>query len=365
MPIPYSSQRRSTGSCARRRTPCFKWHEGPDRRRVELPFDVISRVVQPAGAASASKHRRDTSASTTIGGGAPRARHRLRGARRGAVAQLLRLASGWPRLKAVAYGSSRRSSTSELEKGLQAFAASDKPVFWLYILSTDAMGHEYGPTALAEFLSDVDGRALERPARVCTRSTLLHGARLRSRHGRRQRSSSTRGRPCAKRCRTPDSTTRASSAQAGDAIFVPLGILTFFFVHTWPGDEAPRRSGPDGRARRRSVRASRRCRLDGARPLGSGADPATRASARRLSGRIAPNAAIRLPYLPIVDVLRTRAHDSQSVVVPGRLVVCWRPSPRRIRMRCTGSPAASRMSATRRLCCARCESRLHVCGARA
>src|SRR5262249_1513421 len=63
--------------------------------------------------------------------------------------------------KAVAYGSSRRSSTNELEKGLEAFAASDKPVFWLYILSTDAVGHEYGPTALAEFLSDVDA-ALDR-----------------------------------------------------------------------------------------------------------------------------------------------------------------------------------------------------------
>jgi hypothetical protein len=249
--------------------------------------------------------------------------------------------------KAVAYGSSRRSGTSELEKGLQAFMASDKPVFWLYILSTDAMGHEYGPTVLAEFLSDVDGALADLRASAPDRPFYTV---LVSDHGMAGGSELVNAWPAVRDAMLKAGFHDARKlSQAGDAIFVPLGILTFFFVHTWPGDEAHAAqvlteapgvdlcAHPDGGL---TVRAP-----------GSGADPATR---RRhdTCGRIARNAVTRLPICRSstscarVHTIRTRRGSPTT----GGLL---RPSLHPIRMRCTGSRVASRKSATRRRCCAR------------
>jgi len=215
--------------------------------------------------------------------------------------------------KAVAYGSSRRSSTNELEKGLEAFAASDKPVFWLYILSTDAMGHEYGPTALAEFLSDVDA-ALDR----------LHASSpdrpfytvLVSDHGMAGGSELVNAWPAVREAMQNAGFHDARKlTQSGDAIFVPLGILTFFFVHTWPGDEA----------RAAQVLAD----VPGVdlcvRPDGEGwsvRSPAGQAQIlRRTVGTetqwsYRPDRGDPLAYAPIVDSLRARARDAAQSWFP-------------------------------------------------
>jgi hypothetical protein len=138
--------------------------------------------------------------------------------------------------KAAAYGNSRRASINELERGLAAFAASDKPVYWLYLLSTDALGHEYGPPALAGFLAEVDAALARLRASMPERP--FHTV-LVSDHGMAGGSELVNAWPAV----------RAAMQRAGfrdvrrlgrpgDAIFVPLGILSFFFVHLWPGDEA-------------------------------------------------------------------------------------------------------------------------------
>lgn len=58
--------------------------------------------------------------------------------------------------KALAYGFPKHYSIVELRRGLKAFLASEEPVFAFYIVSTDALGHADGPTALGEFLKQLD-----------------------------------------------------------------------------------------------------------------------------------------------------------------------------------------------------------------
>jgi hypothetical protein len=138
--------------------------------------------------------------------------------------------------KAVAYGNSRHASTDELEKGLEAFAASDKPVYWLYILSTDALGHEYGPSALVQFLAEVDTalRRLHESAPERPFHTVLV-----SDHGMAGGSELVNTWPDVRDAMQKAGFRDARRvAEPGDAIFVPLGIMTFFFVHTWRGEEA-------------------------------------------------------------------------------------------------------------------------------
>ena len=62
--------------------------------------------------------------------------------------------------KALAYGWPKPYSLHEIEQGLTAFMESDKEVFDMYIVSTDALGHISGPDAQGRFLRALD-RALQ------------------------------------------------------------------------------------------------------------------------------------------------------------------------------------------------------------
>ena len=58
--------------------------------------------------------------------------------------------------KAIAYGWPKKYSVSEMEQGFEAFEASDKNLFAMYIVSTDGLGHVYGPEGLSDFLRKLD-----------------------------------------------------------------------------------------------------------------------------------------------------------------------------------------------------------------
>lgn len=58
--------------------------------------------------------------------------------------------------KAIAYGWPKKYSVSEMEQGFEAFEASDKKLFTMYIVSTDGLGHVYGPEGLSDFLRKLD-----------------------------------------------------------------------------------------------------------------------------------------------------------------------------------------------------------------
>ncbi len=58
--------------------------------------------------------------------------------------------------KAIAYGWPKKYSVSEMEQGFEAFEASDKNLFAMYIVSTDGLGHVYGPKGLSDFLRKLD-----------------------------------------------------------------------------------------------------------------------------------------------------------------------------------------------------------------
>jgi Type I phosphodiesterase / nucleotide pyrophosphatase len=62
--------------------------------------------------------------------------------------------------KGLAYGWPKAYSEHEVQQGLAAFMQSDKQVFKMYVVSTDALGHIFGPDAQAQFLRALD-RALQ------------------------------------------------------------------------------------------------------------------------------------------------------------------------------------------------------------
>lgn len=63
--------------------------------------------------------------------------------------------------KAIAYGWPKKYSVSEMEQGFDAFQASDKDFFGMYIVSTDGLGHVYGPEGLSDFLRKLDQGLLD------------------------------------------------------------------------------------------------------------------------------------------------------------------------------------------------------------
>lgn len=72
--------------------------------------------------------------------------------------------------KAIAYGWPKKYSVSEMEQGFEAFQASDKKVFSMYIVSTDGLGHVYGPEGLSDFLKKLDQGLLDLRARMPEKS---------------------------------------------------------------------------------------------------------------------------------------------------------------------------------------------------
>ncbi len=60
--------------------------------------------------------------------------------------------------KGIAYGWPRSYALAEVDRGFEAFLASDSRVFSIYIVSTDGLGHVYGPQGQAQFMRELDRR---------------------------------------------------------------------------------------------------------------------------------------------------------------------------------------------------------------
>jgi hypothetical protein len=138
--------------------------------------------------------------------------------------------------KGLAYGWPRPYSVHEIEQGLTAFIESDKDVFGMYIVSTDALGHIYGPDALAQFLRELD-EAL-RAFRAKYPDHLFRTV-LVSDHGM------AGGRPLKNTWPKIEVTLakaglRVHSAleRASDVTIVKFGLLSGFVAYTWAGKEA-------------------------------------------------------------------------------------------------------------------------------
>ena len=137
---------------------------------------------------------------------------------------------------AVAYGWPRTFSLSELHQGLEAFVKSDKPLFAMYIVSTDGVAHIRGLGALTDFLVELDASlmALRRDYPEMPFHTVMI-----SDHGVAGGEALSNVWP----------TLQDAMGKAGlrvseqlrdksDAVFVPYGLLSSFVIHTWPGRES-------------------------------------------------------------------------------------------------------------------------------
>lgn len=138
--------------------------------------------------------------------------------------------------KGLAYGWPRPYSVHEIEQGLTAFMESDKAMFSMYIVSTDALGHLYGPEALAQFL-----RQLDEALRALRAKYPDHSFRtvLISDHGM------AGGQPLKNTWPKIEVTLakaglRVHSAleRTSDVTIVKFGLLSGFVAYTWAGKEA-------------------------------------------------------------------------------------------------------------------------------
>jgi hypothetical protein len=137
--------------------------------------------------------------------------------------------------KGLAYGWPRPYSLHEIEQGLTAFFESDKDVFGMYIVSTDALGHLYGPDGLAQFL-----RKLNEALHVfrATHPDQSFRTVLVSDHGM------AGGKPLKNTWPKIEVTLakaglRIQSAleRESDVTIVTFGLLSGFVVYTWAGKE--------------------------------------------------------------------------------------------------------------------------------
>ncbi len=136
---------------------------------------------------------------------------------------------------AIAYGRPRQYALKEVDQGFAAFLASDKREFAMYVLSTDGIGHVYGPAAQADFLRELDRKLM----RLHTdHPDMPFYTLIFSDHGM------AGGEPL--KNTWPD--IKAVIASAGfniadrlhgehDVAFVAFGLLTSFEAYTWPGKE--------------------------------------------------------------------------------------------------------------------------------
>ncbi len=138
--------------------------------------------------------------------------------------------------KGLAYGWPRPYSVHEIEQGLNAFIESDKNVFGMYIVSTDALGHLYGPDGLAQFLRELDDALRAFRAKYPDHSfqTVLV-----SDHGM------AGGRPLKNTwpkievmLAKAGLRVRSALERASDVTIVKFGLLSGFVAYTWPGKEA-------------------------------------------------------------------------------------------------------------------------------
>ncbi len=137
--------------------------------------------------------------------------------------------------KGLAYGWPKSYSVHEVEEGLAAFMDSDKQVFKMYVVSTDALGHIFGPDAQAEFLRALD-RALQ-ALRQKYPQRPFHTV-LVSDHGM------AGGAPL-KNTWPPIAATLAKAGfrvgnsveQKSDVTVVKFGLVSGFVTYTWSGAE--------------------------------------------------------------------------------------------------------------------------------
>lgn len=137
---------------------------------------------------------------------------------------------------AVAYGWPKTFSLSELKQGLAAFVKSDKPVFAMYIVSTDGIAHIEGPAALADFLVELD-RSLMAVHRAHPEMPFY--TVMISDHGVAGGEALDNVWPALQ-----DAMGKAGLRVSeklkdrSDAVFIPYGLLSSFVIHTWQGREA-------------------------------------------------------------------------------------------------------------------------------
>lgn len=135
---------------------------------------------------------------------------------------------------AVAYGWPRHYSLQELKRGLDAFLESNKRFFAMYVVSTDGVGHLFGPDALAEFLRQLDAelQALRRAHPRPRFHTVIF-----SDHGMAGGEPLTNVWPQV-RAALEQSGFRTSEkiGGPGEVVIVAYGLLTSFVAHTAPGD---------------------------------------------------------------------------------------------------------------------------------
>ncbi len=134
--------------------------------------------------------------------------------------------------KGVAYGWPKRYSLAEIERGFDAFLASDKQLFSIYVVATDGLAHVYGPQGQAEFLRELDRRL--QALRV--RSKRPFWTVIVSDHGvaggeplknvfRESKTQLLRG----------GFRLRSTIERPDDVIMVSYGLLSSFIFYTWGG----------------------------------------------------------------------------------------------------------------------------------
>ena len=138
--------------------------------------------------------------------------------------------------KGLAYGWPRPYSVHEIEQGLTAFMESDREVFGMYIVSTDALGHIYGLEALEQFLRELDD------ALRAFRAKYPH-------HAFRTVLVSDHGMAGGQPLKNTWPKIEVTLAKAGlrvhsalerdsDVTIVKFGLLSGFVAYTWAGKEA-------------------------------------------------------------------------------------------------------------------------------
>ncbi|HEX19359.1 MAG TPA: hypothetical protein ENG78_00820 [Acidiferrobacteraceae bacterium] len=134
---------------------------------------------------------------------------------------------------AIAYGWPKKFSIKEFKTGLDAFSHSTKPVFSIYIISTDGVGHIYGPRAQRTVLETIAGELArfrkEHPDRR------FHTMIL-SDHGM-----AGDGRPLKntwidvrRAIRKAGFRLRQMQKEPEDAVMIPYGLLSSFVIYSHP-----------------------------------------------------------------------------------------------------------------------------------
>jgi len=135
---------------------------------------------------------------------------------------------------AIAYGWPRYYSLKELDDGFRQFIESDKDVFSMYVISTDAVGHLFGPPAQAEFMRALDGRL--KALRERQRDRPFHVVMF-SDHGMAGGEPLVNTWPAIKQAMSVAGLrVRDRLEKKGDVVFIPYGLLSSFVVYTAKDD---------------------------------------------------------------------------------------------------------------------------------